>query len=147
MLDIQKTVPACLDCCSGKSSLNLMSLFTYLLKGCYQRLMPLQAWWRSQGSNTVCWVQIIRVHKLSDIKVFHKIYFIKEKFLRILGYNESVISTLRHEAMITLEIDPYAVIFSIDIVVSVMKSNWISLFKEWSLMTIRRQKADGLANW
>ena len=29
--------------CSGKSSLNLMSLFTYLLKGCYQRLMPLQA--------------------------------------------------------------------------------------------------------
>ena len=68
MLDIQKTVLACLDCYSGKSSLNLMSLFTYLLKGCYQRLMPLQAWWRSQGSNTVCWDQIMRVHKLCDKK-------------------------------------------------------------------------------
>ena len=79
--------------------------------------------------------------------MFYKIYFIKEKFLRILGYNESVISTLLHEAMITLEIDPYAVIFSIDIVVSVKKSKQISLFKQQSLMIIRRQKAVGLANW
>ena len=40
--------------------------------------------------------------------------------------------------------DPFAVIFSIDIVVSVMKSKQISLFKQWSLMTIRRKKADGI---
>ena len=49
--------------------------------------------------------------------------------------------------MITLEVDPFAVEFSIDIVVSVKKSKQISLFKQQSLMTIRRQKADGLANW
>ena len=50
--------------------------------------------------------------------------------------------------MITLEVDPFAVVFSIDdIVVSVKKSKQISLFKQQSLMTIRRQKADGLANW
>ena len=49
--------------------------------------------------------------------------------------------------MITLEVDPFAVVFSIDIVVSVKKSKQISLFKQQSLMIIRRQKAVGLANW
>ena len=149
MLDIQKTVLACLDCYSGKPSPNLMSLFTYLLKGCYQRLMPLQAWWRSQGSNTVCWDQIMKVHKLSDQKsaLFPEIYIIKEQFLRMLGYNESALSTLWLKTKLPLKLKPFAVwFFSNDIIVSVKKSKQISLLKGWCLMTIRQQTANGIDN-